>query len=189
MEFTELDTITIKRAAQGNSDAFKKLYDHYQGYLWKVIYRTCGTNTNNAQDIMQETFIRIYKSLPRFRFESRFSTWAYTITYNTAISALTGVHNRNNSSAFNDDLLSESSEKSAAKAPGIDLAMETQRVLDSLSAEDRFLLTSREVTGLSYTELAEITHKTEGTLRTTVSRIKDEIKKRFPQLAAEVAAI
>jgi len=77
----------IAAAQQGNLAAFEELVRDYQGCVVTTAYHLLG-NEADADDVSQEVWIRVYRSLERFQFKSRFSTWLYRITVNQALTAL-----------------------------------------------------------------------------------------------------
>ena len=80
-----MNEVEILKAAQdGNLGAFKKLMDKYLPYIHSLALKFSGDEME-ADDITQEVFIRTYKNLKKFRFDSKFSTWLYRITINQAI--------------------------------------------------------------------------------------------------------
>lgn len=76
----------IRQVLLGNSSAFGYFVDNYQHMAITIAYRIVG-NMQDAEDIVQESFIRAFKNLSSFRKESKFSSWFYRIVYNRAISA------------------------------------------------------------------------------------------------------
>ncbi|MGE5576403.1 MAG: RNA polymerase sigma factor, partial [Syntrophothermus sp.] len=64
-----------------NKDAFSDLVERYKGTIFNLIYRTIGSSSE-AEDLAQEVFFQVYRSLPAFRNEARFSTWLYRIALN-----------------------------------------------------------------------------------------------------------
>ena len=77
----------IAAAQQGDLAAFEVLVRDYQGCVVTTAYHLLG-NEADADDVSQEVWIRVYRSLGRFQFRSRFSTWLYRITVNQALTAL-----------------------------------------------------------------------------------------------------
>ena len=84
----ELNDITLKSAISGNMKEFRKLYNHYSSFVWKVLYRTVNGNEDDAKQIMQNVFIKVHRVMRSFKFQAAFSTWLYRITFNEAVSYL-----------------------------------------------------------------------------------------------------
>jgi RNA polymerase sigma-70 factor, ECF subfamily len=172
----EIDELTIKQAARKDARAFKRLYDHYAGFVWKVIFRTVNGDGDAAREIVQDTFVRVNASLKLFSFKAALSTWIYRIAFNAANTYL--VKNRKLSGFAADDVDSLP-DKSKAHAYE-DEEMATV-LLSALSPEERFLITSREVEGIPFDELARITGRSSESLRTQVSRLKEKLRDMFMQ--------
>jgi RNA polymerase sigma-70 factor (ECF subfamily) len=80
----EADESLAARAAAGEETAFEVLMSRYQARVYRLACRMVG-NEGEAKDVLQETFLAVYRGLPRFRAESRFSTWLYRIATNAAL--------------------------------------------------------------------------------------------------------
>jgi RNA polymerase sigma-70 factor (ECF subfamily) len=74
----------VKRVLSGDTSAFAYFVDCYQDMAFTFAYRVCG-NEQDAEDIVQESYVKAYRNLHGFRAESKFSTWLYRIVYNTAV--------------------------------------------------------------------------------------------------------
>lgn len=78
------DTALVAEAKKGDHDSFRRLVDRHSLAIFRVAYRICG-NEQDAEDIVQETFVKAYRNLPGFDHRSAFSTWLYRIAVNNAI--------------------------------------------------------------------------------------------------------
>ena len=170
----ELDDITLKSAAKGKQAAFKQLYDHYSPFVWKVIFRTVNGDTNAAEHIMQDVFIRVHKMMKNFRFNAAFSTWLYRITYNESMAYLKSRHKYSKRLVPYDDTHKTGDIKDALEEKNT-----LENVLRKVSPDERFLLVAREVNEIPFEELAAITGKSAGALRTMLHRIKENLRKGF----------
>jgi len=79
----DTDENLIKRACNGDSDAFSSLISRHYTMIFKVAYKWCGTQ-EDAEDIAQEVSIKLAKNLDKFDFKSKFTTWLYRVVMNTA---------------------------------------------------------------------------------------------------------
>ena len=79
------DADLVRAARRGCSSSFAALVDRYSRPLLSFLYRRVG-NRQEAEDLAQETFVRVYQNLDRYRSEARFSTWLFTIAANLAVS-------------------------------------------------------------------------------------------------------
>jgi RNA polymerase sigma-70 factor (ECF subfamily) len=83
----EPDSEVIRAAAGGDAAAFEELVHAYQAQVWRFLCHLLGDPTQ-AEDVTQETFIRIYRKLGTFRFRSKFSTWVFQVARNAGIDAI-----------------------------------------------------------------------------------------------------
>ena len=156
--------------ARNSSAGFRKLYDHYAPVLWRIILRTVDNDRVLAEEILQDLFVAVHRSLPKFKGESALSTWLYRIAWRMAVKARI---RRSKRKAWEIALDVDSAVQSD------DFEQTVESVLGSLTAEERFLLVSREVDGFQFEELAQITGQTSGSLRTAVSRLKEKIRTQW----------
>jgi len=154
-----------------NGRGFKKIYDYYAPFVWRIAFRTLG-NENDAKVVLQSVFIVVHKSIKNFRFESAFSTWIYRISLNETIKFINKRKSRRelplNENIEVKDSEDEISDKNLVK-----------NILSTLSAEEKFLLVSREIDGIPFEELSAITGKSSGALRVDISRLKQKIRENF----------
>ena len=83
----------IKEILRGDSSSFAMLVDQYQDMAMTIAYRILG-NKQEAEDVVQNAFVKSYHNLHTFRLNSKFSTWFYRIVYNTSITSLNKIKNR-----------------------------------------------------------------------------------------------
>lgn len=79
-----IDAVIIKKCLDGNTEAFSELYGKYKKLIYSVVYRL-AEDPQEAGDLTQEAFLKIFKSLYQYKTEYKFSTWAVTITTNLCI--------------------------------------------------------------------------------------------------------
>ncbi len=85
MEVT--DAAVVAQVLAGDRDAFRVLVERHSRSIFRVVYRMTG-NQQDAEELVQETFLRAYKSLPRFELRANFSTWLYRIAVNRTLDFL-----------------------------------------------------------------------------------------------------
>ncbi len=182
----DLDRITIERAARGDEKAFRAVYDHYATFVWRVVFRSVGSDREMVEEIVQETFMKIHQSLKKFAADSSLGTWIFRIAFNTSKSFW--AKKAREKERMVPLVFDRADPVSAIDA--FEAGDAVEKILVDLPAEDRFLLISREVEGLSFEEIAEITGKSSAALRTRMSRIKHKIGSILeskPQLKEAVA--
>lgn len=94
MHASQDDTYLITRVLKGDQAAFGVLVNRYKDMVFSIVLKVVGQR-EQAEDIAQEVFVKVYKSLPKFRQDSKLSTWLYRVAYNEAIS-----HTRRNKNVY-----------------------------------------------------------------------------------------
>ena len=75
------DAALIRRAQEGDTRAFRQLFTRHQGTVSRIVYRMIGPSPD-VEDVVQDVFLNVYRSLPSFRGDSKFSTWLYRLATN-----------------------------------------------------------------------------------------------------------
>lgn len=156
----ETDPALIRAAANGDLDAVEQIIRAHQQEVWRFLRRVLGDGAA-AEDVAQETFLRMYRRLPTFRFESKFSTWIFQIARNVAIDELRARERRDRA------LRSLPSVAAATGGPGV-ARTEIDAALASLPVALREPLLLIEVLGLRYAEAAAILEVPDGTVKSRV---------------------
>lgn len=153
----------IVAAQKGDLEAFEALVREYQPNVLTTAYHLMG-NEADADDVAQEVWIRVFRSLPRFRFRSRFSTWLYRITVNQTLTALKRRNRR--PGGRKRDLSLDDGEREYPlrdKAPGPrrilegkEAIREFRRALESLPRRQRLAVTLVLLQGLSHRQAGRI---------------------------------
>lgn len=178
----------VEKAQQGDKKAFNLLVARHQNKVAGLLTRY--VSANDIPDVVQETFIKAYRSLELFRGDSAFYTWLYRIAVNTAKNYLTAQGRRPPS----EDILAEDAEtyESGDHLRNVDtpenliLSSELKKVVfDTIAALPEELKTSitlRELEGLSYEEIAEIMDCPVGTVRSRIFRAREIIDSKISPL-------
>ena len=176
----------IRAAAGGDREAFAALVEEYQKPVYNLCLRMVG-NQEDAADLAQEAFLRVWKGLPFFKFDSAFTTWLYRLTNNVCIDFLrrqkryTAV-----STTFLDDdeqeqdmQLEDPAQGPEAQAIHREDKAALEQAMDTLEVEYRQALTLRAVNGLSYAEIAQVLDVKEGTVKSRISRAREKLRKKL----------
>lgn len=170
----ERDHALVRGAQAGDEDAFGELVQRHQRRAFRVARNLVPTD-EDAQDLAQEAFLRVYRSLDRFDFKHEFTTWLYRIVTNLCIDFLrkrraafsvSGVDDDDGPIELEDPTQAAPSERAEAE----ETAAEVDAVLGSLAPHFRTVLTLREIEGLSCPEIAEIVGATHVTVRWRLHR-------------------
>jgi RNA polymerase sigma-70 factor, ECF subfamily len=168
----EPDPQVVAAAQQGRASAFERLVRAYQAPVWRLVYQLVR-DEQLAEDVTQETFLRAYRFLPRYKGNSRFSTWLLSIARNCAMDELRRTQRRKRLA----DRL-----RARPDPPLVEqgLHLEVQESLVSLPLELREPIVLIDMLGSSYAEVALI-------LRTPVGTIKSRVHRARLLLAAALA--
>ena len=193
MNAPDADAALVDRVKLGDVRAFEMLVVKYQRRIERLIGRMVR-DVDLVPDIAQETFIRAYRAIPKFRGDSAFYTWLYRIAVNTAKKAL-GDLKRDpviTESAFasrddDDETTTVDNELSDGETPEAILASKqvaaaVNSAIDALSEDLRQAITLREIEGLSYEEIADLMNCPIGTVRSRIFRAREAIAARLRPL-------
>ncbi|MCA3250633.1 MAG: RNA polymerase sigma factor RpoE [Pseudomonadota bacterium] len=188
------DALLVERAQRGDTRAFEMLVVKYQRRIERLIGRMVR-DVDLVQDIAQESFIRAYRALPKFRGDSAFYTWLYRIAVNTAKKALVDlrrdpvVTETSLTSASDDDDETSRAENEPmevetpeAVLASREIAAAVNAAVEALSEDLRQAITLREIEGLSYEEIAEAMNCPIGTVRSRIFRAREAIAARLRPL-------
>jgi RNA polymerase sigma-70 factor (ECF subfamily) len=183
------DSALVERASNGDSSAFEALVEKYQDRVYHIALRMVG-RPEEAEDVTQETFLKVYRALPNFGGRSAFYTWIFRIAVNASLSRLRSIGRRRQRevpAVLGGDcdepgtvLEPESRDEGPVKtAQYAESTKRVQQAIDSLSPEDRLAIVLRDYEGLSYDEIAEA-------LSTTRAAVKSRLHRARVELAAEL---
>jgi RNA polymerase sigma-70 factor, ECF subfamily len=160
------ETKLISRCQEGNQEALKQIFDLYHNKVYRVAYGVLR-HREEALDIVQEVFIKLFRSIRDFKRESRLSTYLYRMTVNTAIDHLRKMGKARVSSLDEEEAI-QPAEEPERRPDRIFLYKELEgkvnEALNKLPVDQRTAMVLREVEGLSYQEIAETMKSSIGTV-------------------------
>lgn len=163
----------IRLAQSGDRQAFGGLVQLHQGRVFSFVRGLCR-NPDQALDITQDTFIKVWHALPDWRPEARFETWLLRIARNTTIDALR--RRKHEPEALPDDaVLIDSGPSPLRQLESRRSIAQLEALLAQLPVAQREVLLLREVEGLSYRELATALDISEGTVKSRLARARDAL--------------
>ena len=184
----------VRRAQGGDETAFREIVQLHQNKVFAIIFRILRRR-NDAEDIAQQVFTKIYFSLGKFDFRSSLSTWIYKIAVNECYDYLRKKKVRKlvyESDMGEDDNRSlENSE--LATNPGLGFGEQAEKrdyllkLLEKVSAEERMLLFEKEVEGHSVQELSEMTGLNENTIKVKLFRARQKLVKAAAKMTTATA--
>lgn len=151
------DQYYISKVLEGDTSAFAVLVDRYKDLIFTLALRMIK-NREEAEEVSQDTFIKVYKKLSKFKGDSKFSTWIYKVAYNTCLDRLKKLKRTQNTIAID--------EFTEHKIKTLDNALEAMEIserkeiirdcINMLPSEDGFLLTLYYFEEQSLEEIAKV---------------------------------
>ena len=183
MSGTEQDLVA--RAIEGSLEAFDELVELHQGRVFALAYRILA-NREDAADAQQETFVKAWRSLGKFRGDAAFSTWLHRITVNLCLSRKRRK-DWTPMAEFTEDILSYSAGPSAAAClERAETSAVVRRVLMAMPANHRALLVLREIEERSFEEIAAVLGCSIESARVRCGKARNVMRERLrPYLAAD----
>lgn len=187
------DRRLVRRLRAGDQRAFEELVRLYQHRIFGLMLRMIG-NRQEAEDLAQEVFITLHRAIGQYRGEGRFYTWLYRIATNTCKNRIKYLRGRNFHRSVPVEETPEAHDPGdggpvvplqariagpEAMAEGARLQAAIQRELAELDPEHRLLIILRDIQGLSYQEILNVTGLQEGTLKSRLHRARVALKERL----------
>ena len=171
---------SIRQAQSGSLGAMEALYESHRSMVYAVALGVCG-NRPDADEVLQETFLRAFRSLSAWRGEGKFSTWLYSIAVRTAINWRRRFFPRRPAPLTSEE---EASDPADALVEA-ESSEELRRAVEKLPPQQRIVLTLRHVRGLSLAEIAELQSCAVGTVKSNlhhaIARLKEALADRSTQ--------
>ncbi len=162
----------IESILAGDMQSFSCLISKYEKMAFTLAFRIVG-NREEAEEVTQDAFLKMYQALPEFRFESKFSSWLYRIVYRTALSAL------RKQSLFTDveevdaaDVTAEEIEQASALLEQNDRREVIRQTLKELPKSEALLLTLFYLQECSIEEICQITRLSNTNIKTKLFRAR-----------------
>jgi len=172
----------VRRVQAGDERAFREIVDRYQSKVLSIIYGILK-NRNDAEDIAQQVFAKIYFSIGSFDFRSSLLTWIYKITVNECYDYLRKKRVRKlvyeSDFTEEDALRMMNSEQPAEQVRAVDTLLAERdlvmKLLEKISEEERTLILLKEVEGHSVEELAQMTGLNQNTIKVKLFRARQKL--------------
>jgi len=188
------ETELIMQAQQGNMNAFEQLVQLHDK---RVLTIAAGYvhSADDAKDIYQEVFLRVYKGLPKFQYKSEFSTWIYRITTNVCLSHRSR-RNRNSHTSLDQSINDKDGQPHALKdtlsdtaaadqrTHDAEIALRVEQALKTLSPRQRMVFTMKHYEGYKLREIAEMLKCNEGTVKKYLFEATARLRKQLKDFAS-----
>ncbi|MEO6873020.1 MAG: sigma-70 family RNA polymerase sigma factor [Chthoniobacterales bacterium] len=159
------DAALVEQAQKGDTAAFDQLVSRYRGRIFAMIYNMVH-NEQDAWDLAQDSFVKAWKSIGRFRGQSSFYTWIYRIVMNVTIDSLRKKQVKGGGAEFDDAIQLKEIDPASRTVPHADALphkqMEHKEIrgridaaIAGLSPEHRAVILMKEIEGMQYHEIAE----------------------------------
>jgi RNA polymerase sigma-70 factor (ECF subfamily) len=177
----------IQKLQEGNEQAFKQLVENYQ----KLVVNTCFGmlhNLEDAEDIAQEVFIEVFRSIDKFRADSKLSTWLYRISVNRSLNFIRDNKRKKWFQSFEDTLFLKNSqgnaktqhnETPAAEMENKQRAAVLYQAIDSLVENQKTAFTLNKYEDLSYKEISEVMNLSVSSVESLIHRAKLNLQKKL----------
>ena len=162
----------VDRARRGDLAALDTLVRKYQHMAYTIAYQIVG-NADDAQDVCQESFIKLYRAISRYRPKQKFSAWFYRLVVNAAIDF------RRREKRGRVSFEEEKERPDGDSWSHSDLRMSLERVLDELSPKQRSAFVLRDLQGFTIQEVARILGCSPVTTRVHLHNARSRIRKKM----------
>ena len=183
----DIEKLLVARTKKGDITAFEELINGYEKKAYNIAYRMMS-NEEDAKDMAQEAFIKIYKSIKGFREESSFSTWLYRIVTNTCLDELRKRQRSETvplETSFENDKGTAHVEIGADKETPEDIYERIEKrqlihnAIDSLNEDYKTVIILRDIQGFGYAEIASILNCSLGTVKSRINRARNMLKDKL----------
>lgn len=177
---TATDESLFNQVQRGDMHAFEMIVSRYKTRLYNCVFRLVGS-VEMSEDLVQETFLRVYRNRDNYQATSNFSTWIYTIALNLARSELRKRRRRqffSLNSSLSEDSSTEGFDLPDSKANPAEFLEQTElgraihKAIDQLPIKYRTVIVLRDIEELSYEQIGEILACPTGTIKSRVNRAR-----------------
>ncbi len=183
----------IERSKGGDLAAFEELVVTHQKLIYNLAYRMTG-NEEDAFDVVQEAFLRAFKSIKRFNMNSSFGTWIYRIASNICIDLLRKRKKTRTYPLTQQDYCGKNSTRVIAQSDDLpeeqaerrDIRNKVRQAINNLPEDQRVIIILRDIQGRSYKEIGEILKLNIGTVKSRISRARAYLKEELQKLEEQI---
>jgi RNA polymerase sigma-70 factor, ECF subfamily len=167
------DLGVLRKAQRGDERAFSLIVRAYETPVYNYVLRLVGGDRALAEDLTQEVFLRVYQGLPKFSLRCKFTTWLFQVTKNRVLDELRASERRPRHLVGLDDIPPlEALDAPIERGETVDALW---RAIENLSVDLKMALLLRDVTGLSYTEIADSLEITLATVKWRIYKAREEV--------------
>ena len=168
------ETELIKRCQKG--DSFRELFDLFKDRVFSTSIRMLGNN-QDAEDVSQEIFIKIFKNIKKFKGDSSLTTWIYKISINTCFDNLKKQKKHKKSESFDSEDIMPLTSHSERSSGSIKIIIESE--IAKLPEKYKSVFILHEIEGFKHKEIAEIMNIPQGTSKSYLFEAKSTLRKKL----------
>ncbi|MEZ5082742.1 MAG: RNA polymerase sigma factor [Bacteroidales bacterium] len=174
---------SILQIQKGDSTAFKTLVEEYQQYAFKLAFRIV-CNEDDAMDVVQESFIKIWKKINTYKPEIKFTTWMYKIISNTAIDKLRSIKRNNHINIDDVSLLCDrmSNEHPDVQVDNIETGQLIRTISESLPEKQKLVFILKDLQGMDSNEVENILNMNETSVKSNLYHARKGIREKLNKL-------
>jgi len=172
------DDELIDQVRAGNFQSFEELIDRYRNQVFNFVFRILGSR-DEAEDILQDTFMKIYQHLPRYKKQAKFSSYMFTIAHNLSMNR---VNYRKRSQvkldtlAQSDDDMSITERTPDTQLRENEIGTVVHRAIEKLPPKYKAALVLSEFEGFSYKQISDVLSCSVGTVKSRIFRARDLLR-------------
>ena len=185
------DVALVNALKSGNTNAFRFLVDKYRNLVWHMVLRMTNRQ-EDAEDLCQEIFIRVFKQIDKFRGESKLSTWIGSVAYNACVDHMRKSKREVLSDASSLGSLSLATSDVSLLLNNIDrntMKKLVHQIIEKMPLQYRTVITLFHLEEFSYREIEEITGMPEGTVKSYLSRGREIIRVKMMELIPDIQLV
>lgn len=184
------DETLVKQAQGGDTSAFDSLMERYAGRIYALLYNMTS-NKEDAEDLLQEVFLKAYQALPKFKGQSSFYTWIYRIGVNRAINFVKKRKRRGALSLDNIDLGLErdpalvnlaSADTPERRTNLTEIQEKLNKALQTLSDKHRAVVVMHDIEGMPHNDIADVMGCFPGTVRSRLYYARQQLQAELADL-------
>ena len=179
------DDELVLRAQAGSLSAFDELIARHQDRVFALAFRILG-NAEDAADVQQETFVKVWVSIGKFRGHAAFSTWTHRITVNLCLSRKRKKDWSEKPEQLDEERHYALAQRSTSCIERLETSIVVREALAAIPTRQRTLIVLRDLEGRSFEEIAEIVGGSTDSVRTRLSRARKLLREKMrPYLEGE----
>lgn len=177
--------LLIHESAGGDMISFRKLVEMHQPFVYAIAFRLL-CNESDTEEVIQDTFVRIWRNLSRFNMEMRFTTWVYKIVVNLCYDKMRSGKDRKDTVSLNREDMRFMDLPSREDIESSYMNTEQARIIryltDKLSPQQRIVFSLSELEELSVAEISEITGMTPEKIKSNLYCAKQSMRKKLEHI-------